>query len=244
MFFGPDNAGPNVPNNLFNNNSNNNNDHNNHNNNHNNNDHNNHNNNHNNNDHNHNNNHNEPINNDASNPLKGKILFSADIIAGKLNIDVRDFEVMGFYIVYENQSIEYNRLNDNVDEYNFKPSNTYLRISHGWCNIGPTAFIYTGATNFHSKYIYTCDELNPKLNELRRFLDILIAKQRGRELTSVLRVGKNRGLPFNMECLIGTYITGKPGTVKAQSNRLQQNAGIHIAPRLAGGKRKTRKYPK
>lgn len=104
--------------------------------------------------------------------------------------------------------------------------------------------MYAGSTNFHSKYEFRCDELNPKLNELKRFLDNLIVKQKGREVLSLLRVGRNRGLPHNMEAVIGQYITGKTGTIAAQLNGVKQNAGISLAPRLAGGKRKTRKFRK
>jgi hypothetical protein len=193
---------------------------------------------------NNNNNHNnDPIINDASNPLKGKILFSTTPIRGKLNLHVRDFEIEGFYIVYENQFIKYNRLSDTLDEYIFTPSNTYLRINREFCEFSPSGFLYAGSTNFHSKYEFRCDELNPKLDELKRFLDILIIKQKGREILSLLRVGKNRGLPHNMEAAIGHYITGKPGNIEAQLKGVKQNANA-LAPRLAGGKRKTRKFRK
>lgn len=64
-------------------------------------------------------------------------------------------------------------------------------------------------------------------------------RMRGRDLTSVKRVGLAKNLPEDVESVMGSFITGKKGSTKAQMDKLQQEAGLPLAPR-AGGRRKTR----
>ena len=65
-------------------------------------------------------------------------------------------------------------------------------------------------------------------------------RMRGRDLTSVKRVGLSKNLPEDVESVMGSFITGKKGSTKAQMDKLQQEAGLPLAPR-AGGRRKTRR---
>lgn len=81
------------------------------------------------------------------------------------------------------------------------------------------------------------------LKQLKRVLDTFISKKKGKELSEVQRLGMNKGLPENVDSRIGSFLTGKNGSTKAQMNKLKQNSGIHMAPR-AGGSRKTRKRSK
>lgn len=81
------------------------------------------------------------------------------------------------------------------------------------------------------------------LKQLKRVLDTFISKKKGKELSEVQRLGMNKGLPENVDSRIGSFLTGKNGSTRAQMNKLKQNSGIHMAPR-AGGSRKTRKRSK
>jgi hypothetical protein len=78
------------------------------------------------------------------------------------------------------------------------------------------------------------------LKELKKSLDTFKAKKAGRELSEVERLGANKGLPGNIESVIGSFLTGKNGSTKGQMNKLKQNSGIQGPPRAGGGK-KTRK---
>jgi len=79
------------------------------------------------------------------------------------------------------------------------------------------------------------------LKQLKRVLDTFTAKKAGKELSEVQRIGANKGLPENVDSVIGSMLTGKNGSTKAQMNKLKQNAGIQGPPR-AGGTRKRRKH--
>jgi hypothetical protein len=57
------------------------------------------------------------------------------------------------------------------------------------------------------------------------------SKRAGRNLISVSRIGKNRGLPPNIEGEIGKYLSGVGGPLTMQQNRLKQSTGISLAPR-------------
>jgi hypothetical protein len=58
------------------------------------------------------------------------------------------------------------------------------------------------------------------------------SKRAGRNLISVSRIGKNRGLPHNVEGKIGEYLSGVSGPLTMQQNRLKQDIGISLAPRV------------
>lgn len=78
------------------------------------------------------------------------------------------------------------------------------------------------------------------LRELKRKLDGIITKQRGKELSGVLQLGINKGLPENVDSKIGAFLTGKNGSTKAQMNKLKQNMGIQGAPRAGGTRRRSK----
>jgi hypothetical protein len=78
------------------------------------------------------------------------------------------------------------------------------------------------------------------LKKLKKTLDNIVRKQTGKELSEVQRMSVYKGLPENVEAKIGSLVSGKNGSTKAQMNKLKQNSGIHMAPR-AGGSKKTRK---
>ena len=58
--------------------------------------------------------------------------------------------------------------------------------------------------------------------------------QRGRDLTSVKRVGLDKNLPNELEGLIGQFLSGKKGTIDGQMDQLQQEKGKPMAPRPIG----------
>jgi hypothetical protein len=82
-----------------------------------------------------------------------------------------------------------------------------------------------------------------ELKKLKNRLDSFKVKKAGKELSEVQRLGANKGLPENVDSVIGSFLTGKNGSTKAQMNKLKQNSGIQ-GPRRAGGSRKTRKRSK
>ena len=82
-----------------------------------------------------------------------------------------------------------------------------------------------------------------ELKKLKNRLDSFKAKKAGKELSEVQRLGTYKGLPENVDSRIGSFLTGKNGSTKAQMNKLKQNSGIQGPPR-AGGSRKTRKRSK
>ena len=82
-----------------------------------------------------------------------------------------------------------------------------------------------------------------ELKKLKNRLDSFKAKKAGKELSEVQRLGSYKGLPENVDSRIGSFLTGKNGSTRAQMNKLKQNSGIQGAPR-AGGSRKTHKRSK
>ena len=79
------------------------------------------------------------------------------------------------------------------------------------------------------------------LKQLKRVLDKFTSKKAGKELSEVQRLGTHRGLPENVDSRIGSFLTGKNGSTKAQMNKLKQDSGMQLAPR-AGGTRRRRKH--
>ncbi len=68
--------------------------------------------------------------------------------------------------------------------------------------------------------------------------------QKGRDLTSLKRVGLAKNLPDDLEALTGQFLTGKKGTTGSQMDQLQQDTGVPMAPRPSGrptGGRTTKK---
>ena len=66
------------------------------------------------------------------------------------------------------------------------------------------------------------------------------ARKVGREISSLKELGESRRLPENMESVIGSYLSGKRGSLHGQVDKLKQNTGMRLAPRPGGGS-KTRK---
>ena len=99
--------------------------------------------------------------------------------------------------------------------------------------------------------LYIQDEFRRNVsNELKTILDELkasLARRAGRNLATVKRLD----VPNDVQSMIGSFLSGKAGTLAGQANQLQQNTGVALAPRPsgrpgrpAGGKRtrKNRKY--
>lgn len=80
------------------------------------------------------------------------------------------------------------------------------------------------------------------LKQLKRVLDTFKAKKSGKELSEVQRLGTYKGLPENVESKIGSMLTGKNGSTKAQMNKLKQNSGIQGPPRAGGTRRRRSKH--
>jgi len=66
-------------------------------------------------------------------------------------------------------------------------------------------------------------------------------KMRGRDLTSVKRVGLAKNLPNELEALMGQFLSGKKGTVDGQMDQLRQDTGEAMAPRPSGRGGRTRR---
>ena len=72
-------------------------------------------------------------------------------------------------------------------------------------------------------------------------------RMRGRDLTSVRRVGLAKNLPNELEGLIGEFLSGKTGTIDGQTDLLRKDTGEQLAPRPTGrprGGRTRRRRPR
>lgn len=153
-------------------------------------------------------------------------------------------EMEGINLKYEGQHIEHiehraYRQNSapfnmvHIDKYKFTPSNIVLRVSRGEVLITVSGIkIDLFMIGVHG------DDYTDHLND---FLGGLISSQANtykNNLQSVKKVGSAKSLPENVESRIGTFLSGKTGPLVSQENKLNQNMGISLAPRI---KRKTRK---
>ena len=59
-------------------------------------------------------------------------------------------------------------------------------------------------------------------------------RMRGRDLTSVKRVGLAKKLPNELEALMGRFLSGKKGTIDGQMDQLRQDTGEQLASRPSG----------
>jgi hypothetical protein len=59
-------------------------------------------------------------------------------------------------------------------------------------------------------------------------------RMRGRDLTSLKRVGLAKNLPNDLEALTGQFLTGKKGTTDGQMDQLRQDTGEQLASRPSG----------
>jgi len=146
-------------------------------------------------------------------------------------------------IKHDDQTIEYNRGDRQNHIYTFNPSGIILMVQ----NTGTIAIITNG--------FQMIEDLNegdggpdPAMAAkliaiLANIMKIQEAKRKGRNLTSVARIGLSRGLPENVEGEIGEMLSGKKGHLVSQMNQLRQEMGESLAPRVRarGGKRTTRK---
>jgi len=160
---------------------------------------------------------------------------------GRENVHIQiteDFNpIKGFILDFNNQNM--NIISSREDYLNFtiEPLNMDIAIYDEVFMIHSTL---RGMTFFFQDYFdndITPDERRAKFNEFRTYILKLYAKQAGRNLTGVLRVGKNRALPENVENIMASFLTGKSGTITGQANKLKQNVGYSLAPRA----RKTRR---
>ena len=139
----------------------------------------------------------------------------------------------GINLKYEGQHIEYIAPSEryNPHTYKFTPSNVVLEVLPFGINIR-----CSGIT-IHQ----FMEDGEHDTNDLKQFMGSLIAIQANaykNNLQSVKMLGSNKKLPHNIEDKIGTFLSGKTGALITQENKLNQNMGIPLAPRV---KRKTRK---
>jgi hypothetical protein len=146
-------------------------------------------------------------------------------------------------IKYDDQTIEYNSEEHWSHTYTFNPSGVKL-ILH---NPG-TIHIITNGFDMIENLNEEGDAPDPAMAAkliaiLANIMKIQSAKRKGRNLTSVARIGLSRGLPENVEGEIGEMLSGKKGHLVSQMNQLRQETGESLAPRVRarGGKRTTRK---
>ena len=142
-------------------------------------------------------------------------------------------EMEGINLKYEGQHIEYIAPSERYrpDTYKFKPSNVVLEVFPFAINIrcSGIAIHQFMEDGIHDTY------------DLKGFLASLISLQANaykNNLQSVKNIGQAKSLPHNVEDKIGTFLSGKTGPLVSQENKLNQNMGFSLAPRV---KRKTRK---
>ena len=141
----------------------------------------------------------------------------------------------GINLKYDGQYIEHIAASRShgFATYKFSPSNVILELSE------IEVSIRCGGIRIHQ---FMIEEGVPNnTNDLKDFLAALIAIQANaykNNLQSVKKVGSAKSLPENVEGRIGTFLSGKTGALITQENKLNQNMGISLAPRI---KRKTRK---
>jgi hypothetical protein len=148
-------------------------------------------------------------------------------------------------IKYYDQTIEYNREDRHSHTYTFNPSGVKL-ILHNIGTIEVTTSAFSMVENLNEEEDGPDPAMAAKLIAiLANIMKIQEAKRKGRNLTSVARIGLSRGLPENVEGEIGEMLSGKRGHLVSQMNQLRQEMGESLAPRVRararGGKRTTRK---
>jgi len=177
-----------------------------------------------------------------------------DIKDGMFLYTTNDLESFsGITIPIKGEVITHTVTNSNEDIYNFSPSNITLNINYG----GDEPLIKITIGKFKISPIWADQdeedddllaEENPITLKITSYLNNIIekekAREKGREVASLKELGASRQLPENMESVIGSYLTGKKGTLNAQINRIKQNSGIPIAPRFNSKTRKNRKSRK
>ena len=138
------------------------------------------------------------------------------------------------------------------DHYVLQPSGIHLEIDF------QTMKIYSDTGIRITQPVVSDDEdvADAILDQLRTYLNTLLVKQTGKEVGLVSRLempntmnrapGNNksrtlrRNVPYNAKGLISGFLTGKTGSVSAQTNALQQNLGTSLAPRPRKSSRRHR----
>jgi len=132
------------------------------------------------------------------------------------------------------------------DGWLLQPSNIEIRIDFQSVKITVSGMSITQAITVDDDEGE--DEADAKLDELRHFLDKLVAKQQIRkevlmvnrlEMPNVLNRGPGnnksrtlrRNIPYNAKGVISSFLTGEKGSIGSQTNKLQQNLGTAMAPR-------------
>ena len=101
------------------------------------------------------------------------------------------------------------------------------------------------------------DEADAKLDELRSYFKTMLIKQVGRSAGLVGRLempmelnrapGNNksrtlrRNIPYEAQGIISSFLTGQKGSIGSQTNKLQQNLGVSLAPRPRKNTRRRRR---
>ena len=150
--------------------------------------------------------------------------------------DIMEDPVEGINLRYDGQHIEHRQSGSFpfvYHTYKFTPSNVVLELSNIEVNI-------TCGGITISQFM-TDGDIDGYIDHLIQFLADLILVQANaykKNLQSVKEVGEAKKLPHNVEGRIGTFLSGKTGPLVSQENKLKQNMGISLAPKI---KRKTRK---
>ena len=140
----------------------------------------------------------------------------------------------------------------NEDTWLLQPSNIEIKIDFQTVKLKFPGVVITQAVLGDQGGEDASDAV---IDELRQFFDNLLARQQTRkEVVMVNRLefpatlhrepGNNktrtlrRNLNHNAKGVIASFLTGKTGSINSQTNKLQQNIGIAMAPRPR--KRQTR----
>jgi len=126
------------------------------------------------------------------------------------------------------------------DVYKFSISNIEIRVFRNEGNniidIITKDIYIDGDTCSHN----TKNDLKAAIKKFLVDRKVRRGRQAGREISSLKELGESRHLPENMESVIGSYLSGKKGSLRGQVDKLKQNTGVRLASRPGGGS-KTRK---
>ena len=190
------------------------------------------------------------------NITKHSILFSTEVPEDDPEDDFPYFNqdaFIGYRIPFLNEVIINNEEERDGITYNtvtFKNSNIVLKMQDDSDEYSPIFDLTVNGLHLIHDTIYSIngpETYEEVMNGLKGFIKVLNAKEAGRNIIGVARVGKNRQLPENVEGVMAEFLSGKKGHIVSQQNQLQQNVGIHLAPRVRppknkeGGKRRTYK---
>ena len=164
----------------------------------------------------------------------------------------QDVKATGFLLSYGGKSIDYLG-NDIRDTYVFSPADIGIIIQTKTSPIPPGGRGDPGETRqsegvifIKGVYFNWIGRITPygyrlpdSLDILKKLLHTKAIKFMRRNLRSVATIGENRGLPENVEGVIGEFLSGKHGHLVAQQNALKQSLGFSLAPQVRASKKKT-----